>query len=156
MKRLIILSFVASLLLGMTACHNNTKDTDVTTDDIHYPATAEGMSKKELKKMPVITFEKTTHDFGKVIQGEKLSYTFKFKNTGKSNLVITKAEASCGCTTSIPPKAPIKPGETGEIKVSFDSKTKKGEVKQLVVVSANTYPVRTMIYITANVIIPNN
>lgn len=155
MKRFVLYAFFASVLLGMSAC-NNTKDEKVTTADIHYPASAEGVSKKEMKNMPVITFEKTTHNFGKVIQGEKLSYTFKFKNTGKSNLVITSTEASCGCTTSIPPKAPIKPGESGEIKVSFDSKTKKGDVKQMVVVSANTYPVRTMIYITAQVIIPNN
>ena len=104
--------------------------------------------------MPVLTFEKTTHDFGKVVQGERLSYTFKFKNTGKSNLIIYNSNASCGCTTSIPPKEPIRPGESGEIVVAFDSKNKSGKETHSVVVSANTYPVNTLIRITAEVIIP--
>ena len=104
--------------------------------------------------MPVLTFEKTTHDFGRVIQGERLTYAFKFKNTGKSNLIISSTSASCGCTTSIPPKEPIRPGESGEIKVTFDSKRKSGNVKNSVVVAANTYPVNTVITITAEVIEP--
>lgn len=155
MKRLILITLIAGLLAGSGACNRHGHDNDITTSDIHNPATADGLSRKEAKNMPVITFEKTTHDFGKVIQGEKLSYTFTFTNTGKSNLIITSAEASCGCTTTTPPQAPIKPGEKGQIKVSFDSQNKKGPTKNMVIISANTYPIRTMIYITANVIVPN-
>ena len=94
---------------------------------------------------------RTTYDFGEVVQGEKLSYTFKFKNTGKSNLIIFSSEATCGCTTSTPPKAPIRPGETGEIKVTFDSSSQNGKVVKRILVGANTYPAETILTITANV-----
>jgi hypothetical protein len=152
MKKLVLLLFSIVIL---TSCGNKKGNEEVSVNDIHNPASADAaLSEKLSENMPVITFEKMTHDFGKVMQGEKLSYSFKFTNTGKSNLIIEGTSASCGCTTSTPPKAPIRPGETGEIKVSFNSTTKKGPVTNSVVVSANTYPVNTVIKVTANVIIP--
>jgi hypothetical protein len=101
--------------------------------------------------MPVITFEKIVHDFGYVTKGERLSYNFKFKNTGNSDLIISYVESSCGCTTSSPPKAPIKPGDSGEIKVTFDSKTKSGITENQVMIVANTYPVKTVLTLIADV-----
>lgn len=136
----------------MTACHRKpAQEGDFKVSDVHIPVTADGMSKKDKDKMPVIQFERTTYDFGEVVQGEKLSYTFKFKNTGKSNLIIFSSEATCGCTTSTPPKAPIRPGESGEIKVTFDSQSQKGKVVKRILVGANTYPAETILTITANV-----
>lgn len=149
--------FITMLLLSvflLNSCGNGKKELKPSVSDNHNPASPEGVSKQEERNMPVLTFEKTTHDFGKVVQGERLSYTFKFKNTGKSNLIIYNSNASCGCTTSIPPKEPIRPGESGEIVVAFDSKNKSGKETHSVVVSANTYPVNTLIRITAEVIIP--
>lgn len=104
--------------------------------------------------MPKITFERLEYDFGRVIQGEKLTYAFKFTNTGKSNLIISSARSSCGCTTSNPPQAPIRPGESSAIEVSFDSKSQQGEVNKMVVVSANTYPVQTTLRLKATVVEP--
>lgn len=136
----------------MSACHRKpAQEGDFKVSDVHIPVTADGMSKKDKDKMPVIQFERTTYDFGEVVQGEKLSYTFKFKNTGKSNLIIFSSEATCGCTTSTPPKAPIRPGESGEIKVTFDSQSQKGKVVKRILVGANTYPAETILTITANV-----
>ena len=122
---------------------------------VHNPATAESgnVSVKD-ENGPRIEFKETEYDFGRVMQGERLSHTFVFTNTGKSDLIISSAHASCGCTTSTPPKAPIKPGETSEIKVTFDSKTKLGPTTNIVTVSANTYPTRTLLRITADVKIP--
>ena len=144
--------YILLLAFVLAGCGGN--DGKITVDDIHNPASAEPLSKKEMEKMPVIMFETNEYDFGKVLQGEKLSYTFKFTNTGKTNLIIDGANSSCGCTTSSPPKAPIKPGDGGEIKVTFDSKTKIGEVSNVVVVSANTYPVHTVLTVKAQVIVP--
>ena len=123
-----------------------------TTVVVHNPVTAEGgaVSKAD-PNGPKIKFDETTFDFGTVMQGERLSHTFNFTNTGKSDLIISSATASCGCTTSQPPRGPIKPGQKGEIKVQFDSKTKKGAVKNIVWVAANTYPTRTVLTITADV-----
>ncbi len=150
---LIILSFMTiACFVSCGGGNSNGKGAEI--GDIHNPASPEGVSQKENENMPVLTFEKTTHDFGRVIQGERLTYAFKFKNTGKSNLIISSTSASCGCTTSIPPKEPIRPGESGEIKVTFDSKRKSGNVKNSVVVAANTYPVNTVITVTAEVIEP--
>ncbi|MBP5710334.1 MAG: DUF1573 domain-containing protein [Bacteroidales bacterium] len=155
MKKTHITLILFALLAFFAACGSgNSSGKGAEISDIHNPASPEGVSQKENENMPVLTFEKTTHDFGRVIQGERLTYAFKFKNTGKSNLIISNTSASCGCTTSIPPKEPIRPGESGEIKVTFDSKRKHGNVKNSVVVAANTYPVNTVLTITAEVIEP--
>lgn len=151
MKKIIIMLLALGLLTS-GACHRKpAQEGDFKVSDVHVPVTADGMSQKEKDKLPVIKFERTTYDFGEVVQGEKLSYTFKFKNTGKSNLIIFSSEATCGCTTSIPPKAPIRPGESGEIKVTFDSQSQKGKVVKRILVGANTYPAETILTVTANV-----
>lgn len=152
MKRILVLCIVACLV-AFTGCKNKSsvQEGDFKTTDVHCPQTAKGMSKKEKEKLPEISFERTTYDFGDVIQGEKLTYSFKFKNTGKSNLIIYSSEATCGCTTSTPPKAPIRPGESGEITVTFDSKSQSGKVTKRILVGANTYPAENILSITANV-----
>ncbi len=147
---------MAFSLLCLNACKNKQENGgEFKVSDVRNPQTAEGMSKKETEKLPVITFETTNYDFGDVIQGERLTYAFKFKNTGKSNLIIYSSEATCGCTTSKPPKAPIRPGESGEIQVTFDSKSQKGKVTKRILVGANTYPAENIISITANVSVPD-
>ena len=132
----------------------NSKKSELSVSDVKNPATADGVDKQQMANMPEIQFENLIYNFGKVIQGEILSYTFHFKNVGKANLLITGIEASCGCTTSIPPKAPIKPGEKGEIKITFDSKSKSGEVISYLVVTANTYPAQTVLTVHAKVVNP--
>lgn len=68
-----------------------------------------------------ITFEKTSHNFGSFSENSpKVTCTFKFKNTGDGPLVIHQAIASCGCTVPKYPKEPIKPGEGGEVTVTYD------------------------------------
>ena len=147
--------FLAFLPLLFWACGNSTREENIKVTDIHIPVSADDKkTDQQTADMPVITFEKNVHDFGRVLQGEKLSYSFKFTNTGKSNLIIQGADASCGCTTTAPPKAPIRPGESAHIKVTFDSKGKEGDVNNIVVVTANTYPVQTVVRVTANVITP--
>ena len=146
----LLLSAFCFLLLS---CGNN-NNTGLSVSDIKNPLTADGMDEQQKASLPEFQFEVLTYDFGKVIQGEKLSYVFHFKNVGKSSLLISSIEPSCGCTTSIPPKAPIRPGEKGEIEITFDSKHKSGEVSSYLVVTANTYPAQTLLTVTANVINP--
>jgi hypothetical protein len=142
----LLLSF---LFLG---CGNSNSSDIPSVSDIKNPATPDGVNQKA--NMPEIQFEQISYNFGKVIQGEQLSYTFHFKNVGKSSLLISGVEASCGCTTSIPPKAPVLPGEKGSISITFDSKGKTGEVISHLVVTANTYPAQTLLTVYANVIKP--
>ena len=147
MKKLALLLILSIIIVG---CGNKKNDT-IGIEAINNPATANGIDASKADKLPVFAFEKVIHDFGYVTKGERLSYSFKFKNSGKSNLIISYVESSCGCTTSSPPKAPIKPGESGEIKVTFDSKTKTGPTSSQVLITANTYPVKTLLTVNADV-----
>ena len=151
MNRITIITILA-IGLAFGGCHRKpAKEGDFTVKDVHIPQTAEGLSAKDAEKMPVIEFETKTYDFGDVVEGEKLTYAIKIKNTGKSNLIIYSSEATCGCTTSQPPKAPVRPGESGEITVTFNSEGQKGKVQKRILVGANTYPAETILMITANV-----
>ncbi|MCV6628375.1 MAG: DUF1573 domain-containing protein [Flavobacteriaceae bacterium] len=89
------------------------------------------------KKVPVITFEKTEHDFGVINQNENQSTIFKFTNTGNAPLVITSASSTCGCTVPKTPKDPILPGESGELEVRFNG-AGTNQVSKQVTVNSNT------------------
>lgn len=89
-------------------------------------------------KYPVMTFDKTEHDFGSIKGTEKVQYVFKFKNTGEADLLISKAVGSCGCTVPEYPKDPIKPGQTADLKVSFNPTGKHGQQQKTVTVTTNT------------------
>jgi hypothetical protein len=105
-------------------------------------------------KGPLITWEKTTFDFGDLSQGDKVEHTFKFKNTGSEPLIITNVQVTCGCTT---PKGwardPIYPGQSGEITIAFNSLGKFGKQSKVVTVVSNALnPEAGQITFTANVI----
>lgn len=103
-----------------------------------------------------IEYIEVKHDFGNVRYPSENLYTFKFKNTGDTPLVIESAQASCGCTVPNKPEEPIAPGEIGEMDVIF--KPKEGQQGQIVTkkvtVTANTSPKQTYLEITANVLAP--
>ncbi len=82
----------------------------------------------------------SVYDFGKVTDGEKVEYSYRFKNTGKNALIISSATASCGCTVPEKPEQPVKPGEIGFIKVVFNSQGRAGEVHKEVTIISNAYP----------------
>ena len=85
-----------------------------------------------------IKFEKTSHDFGTFPESEKVTCTFKFTNTGDNLLVIHQAIASCGCTVPQYSKEPIKPGETGEIVVTYNGAGKfPGHFKKSITIRTN-------------------
>jgi len=70
-----------------------------------------------------IKFEKVNHDFGKFTSKDPVQQcVFTFTNTGNAPLIINQAIASCGCTVPSYTKDPVKPGEKGTIKVTYNSK----------------------------------
>ncbi len=87
-----------------------------------------------------IAFETPTYDFGEIEEGERVQYSFKFKNTGKKPLIIKSATATCGCTIPKPSKTPIAPGKIGEIPVTFNSSGKGPTVTKTITVVSNAYP----------------
>ena len=97
----------------------------------------------------VIAFQKTTHDFGHFTEDKPVSYKFVFENTGNEPLVIQQAISSCGCTVANFTKSPIKPGEKGEINVTYNGKGKMpGRFKKVITIRTNASNSLARIYIT--------
>jgi hypothetical protein len=86
---------------------------------------------------PKISFQKTEHDFGDIVQGEKVSHKFMVTNTGGDLLVIANVRASCGCTAALPDKRELSPGESTNIKVEFNSTGRLARQVKTVTVSSN-------------------
>jgi hypothetical protein len=86
---------------------------------------------------PKMTFTADVYNFDTIMQGDTVKYTFTFKNTGKSPLLITEALVGCGCTQPTFSKAPIAPGKTGTIYVEFRSAGKMGYQDKTVTVKSN-------------------
>ena len=88
---------------------------------------------------PVIEFDKNNHDFGEILEGDIAETEFVFTNVGESDLIISDASGSCGCTVPDYPKnTPIKPGESGKIVVKFDSNNRPGLQRKAVTLITNT------------------
>lgn len=97
-----------------------------------------GQDAAEKKDGPVITWDKKTHDFGDIYQGDKVEHTFYFTNTGTEPLIITNVQVSCGCTTPKGwPRDPIAPGGKGELSISFNSAGKMGKQNKPVTIISN-------------------
>jgi hypothetical protein len=105
-------------------------------------------------KVPEMSFESKEHDFGTITQGDKVTHDFKFTNSGEGDLVISKAKGSCGCTVPEYPKEAIKPGESGTIKVSFNSAGKRGETEKTVTLFCNTKDSIEILKIKATIEVP--
>ncbi|MCB0492174.1 MAG: DUF1573 domain-containing protein [Cyclobacteriaceae bacterium] len=90
--------------------------------------------------LPSFEFATTDHDFGTIKEGDKVEYTYSFKNTGEAPLIIQNAQPSCGCTVPEWSKEPIPVGGTGYIKAEFDSNGKPNIQNKTITVTANTWP----------------
>lgn len=108
-----------------------------------------GMTLTMAQKQAEIKFDKTIHDFGKFSENNPVvSCSFAFTNVGETPLVINQAVASCGCTVPEYTKTPIKPGEKGEIKVTYNGTGKfPGHFKKSITVRTNGVVEMTRLYI---------
>jgi hypothetical protein len=95
-----------------------------------------------------MTFKYSSFDFGEVKEGEIVRHDFEFINNGNAPLVIQNAHSTCGCTVPEWPKDPIPPGESGKIKVEFNTKAKANFQEKPVIITANTFPNTTKIFLT--------
>lgn len=91
----------------------------------------------QIANAPVANFAEKDFDFGDMVQGEKKEHTFSLTNNGKSDLIIRNVRSSCGCTAVAPSKNVIAPGETAPIKVTFDSRGKRGRQSKSITVITN-------------------
>ena len=102
--------------------------------------------KKQAAGKPEIKFDVMSTNLGRMRQGEKKTYTFNFTNVGKADLEIEMVSA-CECTTVEWPSRPVKPGQKGQIKMTFDSTNEPGQIdKTLDVIHNGTPPVTELKY----------
>ena len=106
-----------------------------------------------MAQQPVITFEKTEHDFGKIAEdGGRVSVEFAFKNEGMAPLVLSNVRASCGCTTPTWTKEPVEPGQKGSITVTYNPNGRPGRFQKTVTITSNASEATTKVYIKGEVI----
>ncbi len=129
MKQLFIIS---TTILFLVSCDVRRKDKIAINNKL--------TQQVEIKDPTTVQAIDTTYDFGKVTEGEIVTYNYRFINTGKKPLVVTNASASCGCTVPEKPEHPIEPGDTGFIKVKFNSEHRVGMAHKTVTVSSNAEP----------------
>jgi hypothetical protein len=120
---------------------------------VNNPIEEGGKFSGDTSLLPKIHFYETEFDFGnKIMEGEIVQHIFKFKNTGKSPLIIRTTQTSCGCTASEFSKEPVAPNADGTIKVTFNSTGKPGDFQKTISVIANTIPNETKLLIIGDVI----
>jgi Protein of unknown function (DUF1573) len=129
MKQIFIIS---SAILFFASCDVRRKDKIAANNAL--------TQQVEIKDPTTVQAIDTAYDFGKVTEGEIVTYNYRFVNTGKKPLVVTNASASCGCTIPEKPEHPIEPGDTGFIKVKFNSEHRVGMAHKTVTVSSNAEP----------------
>ena len=109
-----------------------------------------------MAQQPVITFEKTDHDFGKINEADgKVTTIFTFKNEGMEPLVLSNVRASCGCTTPKWTQKPVMPGKTGEIGVRYNTNNVGGFTKTVTITSNAVNEARVVVKIKGNVVQPD-
>ncbi|MGB5376834.1 DUF1573 domain-containing protein [Muriicola sp.] len=129
----VFLAFGIIAMTGFVSCKEKASN-KIETANVEVAAERDAAA----KNLPVMSFDRSEHDFGTIEQGTPQETIFTFTNTGNAPLIITNATSSCGCTVPEYPKnTPIAPGETGEMLVKFNG-SGQNLVTKTVTVSANT------------------
>jgi hypothetical protein len=143
MRKIILISWILTTVIA-SGCTNATGHKSNGSDA---DSNSSGKSK--------IVFKEYQHDFGKVNEGEKLSYTFLFDNTGTSDLIISSASTTCGCTVPKYDRKPISPGASGSLEVVFNTSGRSGMQTKTITVKSNASTPVVLLKITAEVINSN-
>jgi Protein of unknown function (DUF1573) len=123
---------IAFILLSLFSCDMHRR-TSIADD-------AGVLMEQELKDSTSVIVGQASYTFDTATEGDKIEHDFSFKNNGSKPLIIIKATASCGCTIADKPDQPILPGDTGLIKVIFNSTGKRGHNHKTITVESNAYP----------------
>ncbi|WP_299527270.1 DUF1573 domain-containing protein [uncultured Lutibacter sp.] len=133
MKKITII-YIAILSLVVVSCKENAaskiKDTNLETAKERDALNNLGFA--------IIEFDNTEFDFGTINEDDIIDGAFKITNKGKVDLLILSAKPSCGCTVPEWPKEAIKPGESADIKFSFNSRGKPGMQNKSITLKTNT------------------
>lgn len=139
MKKIILMAAIAVASIGVTLAQDSKVQATTKTADTKTTSGAE------------MKFEKDEFNFGTIKQGDKVEYAFEFVNTGKDPLIITEAHGSCGCTVPEWPKEPLKKGEKGVIKITFNSAGKMGLQDKTVTITSNATDSPKILHVKGNI-----
>jgi len=78
------------LLALITVASCNVRRRDKVADDVNL------RNEQALKDSTTVQLIDSVYNFGTINEGEKVEYSFRFKNTGKKPLIVSNAHASCG------------------------------------------------------------
>jgi len=99
-------------------------------------ASAQDNEKAEFK------FNEEKHDFGKIPQGTPVTTVFEYTNIGKEPLILSDVKPTCGCTIADFTKTPVKNGEKGMIKITYNAAAVMPFNKTIVVTSNAKTPTK--------------
>jgi hypothetical protein len=134
--------------------HSENQPDEVNPGDFHIPAS--GYKAVDKASLPVMTFDSTARNMGRIAEGVQVEKTYGFVNTGKTDLVITDVRASCGCTVAKGwPRMPVQPGQSGVITVQFNSEGRPGKQHKTITVVANTDPPTSVLTLSGEVVSPS-
>ncbi|WP_152287233.1 DUF1573 domain-containing protein [Flavicella marina] len=102
---------------------------------------------------PAFKFNEEVIDYGKIEKGADGAREFTFTNVGGSPLIISATKGSCGCTVPTYDKEPIMPGETGTIRVKYDTK-RIGRFSKSVTITSNATESKKVVRIKGEVLQP--
>jgi hypothetical protein len=105
----------------------------------------------KVEKVKPVSWDKTTHDFGKIKQNKPVTVKFTVTNNGMEPLIIKDAKGSCGCTTADWSKEPIMPGKTTTIKTTYNASA-LGTFDKAVTVNTNLVPTPMILRVKGEVI----
>lgn len=134
-KNIILFAFIVSSALFIACGNKGNASTKINKENLE---TAKNRDVSIKKGAALISFDNSEYDFGTVAEGEIVETVFKVTNSGKTDLVITDAQVTCGCTVPVWPKKPIKPGQTEDIKVKFNTSGKSNRQQKNITLITNT------------------
>ncbi|MFN3801492.1 DUF1573 domain-containing protein [Belliella pelovolcani] len=149
MKYLSLSALALAGILGFSSCSGNDQSDKIAQLEQKIaqmeaatatPTNVQTTTAVDPSSLGKFSFEEVEFDFGTIAEGKVVEHVFNFVNDGQAPLVISNVTASCGCTTPDYTKTPVKPGESGFVKVAFNSAGKPGTQAPTVSIQANTSP----------------
>jgi hypothetical protein len=141
MRQLLISFFILTAVVASNCSGDRSKDNS---------AQSAGTGTSE------IVFREYEHEFGKVAEGEKISYVFTFDNKGTSDLILSSATTTCGCTVPKYETKPVPAGKSGTVEVVFNTTGRSGMQTKTITVKSNAKTPVVLLKITADVENTNN
>jgi hypothetical protein len=146
-KNIIVFAFLITTVF-MVSCANGNAATKVNKENLD---SAKSRDTEIKKGVATISLDKREYDFGTVNEGDIVETVFKVTNSGETDLVITNATGSCGCTVPVWPRGAIKSGETGDVAVKFNTSGKPNRQMKTVTLTTNTESGREVLTLRGSV-----